>query len=365
MAFGFPEFLTGGDLVLLVLIGLGAGVLSGFAGVGGGFLVTPALIIIGFPAVPAVGTSLAWVAGNSVVATLRHRRMGNIDFRMGLVMTVASMVGMEGGIRLLNWFKAQGLADPAVLSVAVVLLVLVGAYTLIESQHRKKEIEAFVKQNRVFTEADDHAVLARKVQALRLPPVWRFQKSGVSISVWIIGGIGLVIGLLAGIMGVGGGFVVTPALIYVVGMPSFLAVGTSLFQVVFAASYGAARQGLSGNVALLPAVIMLVASSVGVQFGALVTSYVRGLSVRYVLGVAIILSAVGVTVKLVSTIVGGAALLDSLSVVITFGGLLVTVGMIVALFVLSLRYRRGREVPCWVVSLLAAEPGDVGKPNPH
>ena len=352
---GLPDVLANTtNLLLLIFTGLGAGILSGFAGVGGSFVVTPALIIIGFPANFAVGTGLAWVTGNSVVGALRHGRMGNIDVKVGLIMLAASTAGMEGGVQVLNLCEERGLASDVVLSISVAMLVVVGVYTLIESYRRKREIDGMLKSHGKVPPPMRSEVSLR-LQGIRLAPVVRLEKSGISISVWVLVGIGLFVGFLAGVMGVGGGFIVVPALIYLVGMPASLAVGTSLFQIVFSSGYGTARHALSGNVFIFAAVLMMLASSVGVQYGALVTRYVRGLSVRYVLGVSIMLCAVGAALKLFAGFwEPGRALFEKVSLGITFGGIYLTVLLILLLFVIALRYRRGRRIPGWAESFVAS-----------
>lgn len=346
---------SGSNLLLLIFTGFGAGILSGFAGVGGSFVVTPALIIIGFPANFAVGTGLAWVMGNSVVGALRHGRMGNIDVKVGMVMLLASTAGMEGGVRALNLATKHGLASEVVLSISAVMLAIVGIYTLIESYRRKKQIDGMLKRHEK-PPPPLRTGISVKLQSVRLAPVIRLEKSGIIISVWILVAIGLFVGFLAGVMGVGGGFIVVPALVYLVGMPSFLAVGTSLFQIVFSSAYGTVRHTLSGNVFIFAAVLMMIASSIGVQYGALVTRYVRGLSVRYVLGVSVILCAVGAALKLSAVVwEPGKALFENVSLGVIFGGIYLTVMLILLLFLMALRYRRGRKIPGWTESFVASD----------
>ena len=181
-----------------------------------------------------------------------------------------------------------------------------------------------------------------------------FAKSQVTISLWIILAIGFLVGILAGIMGVGGGFIIVPSLVYLIGLPSFMAVGTSLFQIIFSAAYGGIRHTMSGNVIIFASFIMLVASCIGVQFGAVVTRYVRGISVRYILGIAILLAAAGAVLKLLSVLLeGGAVWAEVGSLAVTFGGLGLTVMMILALFIIALRYRRGLRIPTWAESLIS------------
>jgi uncharacterized membrane protein YfcA len=350
----FPE-LSGIDinLPLLVFVGLGAGILSGFSGVGGAFIITPVLIILGFPANLAVGTGLAWVVGNSLVAALRHGRLGNVDIKLGIVMVVVSMGGMEVSVRILNFMRDSGLADEVVLAIAIFLLITVGSYTVLESLSRKRELDEIVQTGGEAPPAMRASSLSRKLQSIAIPPMLHFHKSEVTISVWLVLIIGFFVGMLGGIIGVGGGFIMVPALVYFIGLPSFIAVGTSLFQIIFTAAYGCIRHTISGNVVIFAAFIMLIASSIGVQLGVVVTRYVRGVSVRFILGVSILLAAVGSILKLVSVLAnGGAAWAEAASLVVTFSGLGLTVIMILALFIVALRYRRGYSIPGWLESLV-------------
>ncbi len=353
----FPE-LPGIDInvYLLIFIGLGAGILSGFAGVGGAFVVTPALIILGFPANFAVGTSLAWVVGKSVIAALGHRKLGNVDMKLGLVVLVAAMSGMEVGVRLLNRARDIGLADEVVLSISICMLLIVGIYTLSESIKRKRQLDKMLAKKEKLPPAMRATSLSRKLQSINLPPRLHFARSGVTISLWIILAVGFFIGMLAGLIGVGGGFIMVPSLVYLIGLPSFMAVGTDLFQMVFSAAYGSIRHTMSGNVIIFAAFIMVLASSIGVRFGVLVTRYVRGVSVRIILGISILLFAVGTILKLSSILLEQVTtLLETGAVAVTFGGMGLTIIMILALFIAARRYWSGRYIPAWVESLVAKE----------
>jgi len=354
----FPE-LSGVDIniLLLIFIGFGAGILSGFAGVGGAFIVTPALIILGFPANLAVGTGLAWVMGSSIVGAFRHRKLGNVDVKLGLVILVATMSGMEVGVRFLNLTRDAGLVDEAVLSIAVCVLLIIGSYTMWESITRKRQLDRMLEEGQELPPPMSASSISQKLQSISIPPKLYFTRSGISISLWIILAIGFFVGLLAGIMGVGGGFVMVPALVYVVGLPSLMAVGTDLFQVIFVAAYGCIRHTMSGNVIIFAAFIMVIASSIGVQFGALVTRYVRGVSIRIILGITILIFAVGTILKLLGVLLGEvSALFDIASMIVTFSGLGLTLIMILGLFIASLRYQRGRQIPDWVKSLVSRTP---------
>lgn len=344
------------NIFLLIFIGLSVGILSGFAGVGGAFVVTPALIILGFPANLAVGTSLTWVIGNSVTGALRHRKLGNVDVKLGLVMIVGTMSGMEVGVRIINWARDIGLADEVVLSISICMLLVVGVYTLWECTRRKRQLDKMLAKKEKLPPAMRATSLSQKLQGINIPPMLHFAKSGITISLWIILAVGFFIGTLSGVIGVGGGFIMVPSLVYLVGLSSFMAVGTDLFQIVFSAAYGTIRHTMSGNVIIFAAFIMLVASSIGVQFGVLVTRYVRGVSVRFILGISIVICAIGAILKLASILLGKVTTwLEIGSVAVTFGGMGLMVIMIIALFIMALRYRSAHYIPTWIESLVAKE----------
>lgn len=344
------------NLFLLIFICLGAGILSGFAGVGGAFVVMPALIILGFPAHFAVGTSLTWVMGNAIVGAFRHRKLGNVDMQLGLVMIVATMSGVEVGVRIINRVRDIGMADEVVLSISICMLLTIGIYTLLESIKRKKQLDKMIEK-RGKPPPDMRATsLSQQLQSINMPPMLHFAKSGVTISLWIILVVGFLVGMIVGIIGVGGGVIMVPALVYLIGLSSFMAVGTDLFQIVFSAAYGSIRHTMSGNVIIFASFIMIVASSIGVQFGALVTRYVRGVSVRLVLGISILIAAIGAILKLLSVLLEKApAWLEIGSLAVTFGGMGLAVIMILVLFITAIRYRHGQHIPAWLESLVAKE----------
>lgn len=341
---------------LLVFVGLAVGILSGFVGVGGGYLMTPALIILGLPANLAVGTSLSWLVANSIIGTLRHRQLGNVDTKLGLLMVIGMICGVEIGVRVLNWIRSSGLTDVIVLSTSIAILVGIGTYTFQEIQKRKAQLDKVLKSKGKLPSAMRLPSIARRLQDLNVPPMIHFAKSRVTISLWVILPIGLLTGVLAGFVGVGGGFVMVPSLIYLIGLPSFMAVGTDIFQIIFSASFGCIRHTMSGNVLIFLAFLIMLGSFVGTQFGALITQYVRGISMRYVLVISILLCVVGSILKLIDLLLAvPAPWLQAGAVAVTFGGMGLVAAMIIALYIMAIRYSHGRPVPAWIESLVAKD----------
>jgi len=341
------------NIFLLVFLGFAVGVVSGFIGVGGGFLIAPALIIGGFPASFAVGTSLAWITGSALIGTLRHRQLGNIDLGLGICMIVGTMCGVEGGVRILNQVKEIGLAEHAVLSSSIGILLVIGTYTFREANKRKAALDIMVRKREKLPPSMRVLAISQRLQNIRIPPMIHFTKPRLTFSLWVILCIGFITGLLAGFMGVGGGFIMVPSLVYLVGLPSFMAVGTDMFQVVFSAAFGCLRHTMSGNVIIFVAFILVVSSCLGVQLGVLITRYVRGVSMRYILAVSILFSVLGSLLKLMDIILEPPGLwLRTASITVTFGGLGVVVAMILGLFITALRYKSGKHIPVWAISLI-------------
>ena len=340
------------NLFLLVLLSFSVGIISGFTGVGGGFLMTPALIILGFPAQFAVGTSLIWVMANSVVGALRHRQHGNVDMKLGLIIAAVSMGGVEIGTRLLHLALSLGIAEETVLAVSILVLLSVGGYTLRESLQSVRRVnEAQKRKVSINTTVQPPMPFAR-LRDIKLKPLIHFSKSGITISIWVILGIGLFTGILSGLLGVGGGFIMVPSLIYLVGLPSFLAVGTDLFQISFSSAYGAIRNTMGGNVIIFAAFIMILSSVIGVQCGVLGTRFLKGVCVKLILSFTIIIAILGSVLKLTNTITENpASWLKPAEMAVTFGGLVLVLLIILVLFILGIRNNRGKSVPGWFQAL--------------
>lgn len=279
----------------LILLGFTVGVIGGFFGIGGAFIVTPALNVFGFPIAYAIGTDMAHIAGSSIVSTAKHRKFGNVDVRLGVLMIIGTIIGIELGATLIMWLERIGRIGPIVRTTYVILLFGLGFYMLYEyiKHSRGHEKEAAAKD-------PDKSRLALKMQGINIPPMIKLKVSGFSISLWVIVGVGVFTGFLAGFLGVGGGFIRMPALMYLVGSPTKVAVGTDLFEVMFSGAYGAFSYALKGRVELLAALIMLIGAAVGAQIGATATAYARGTIIRLYFAVTIICAGVSVIFKHIS-----------------------------------------------------------------
>jgi uncharacterized protein len=339
------------NLYLLVFLSFAIGIISGFTGVGGGFLMTPALIILGFPAQIAVGTSLIWVMANSIVGSMRHRQNGNVDFKLGLTIAASSMAGVEIGSRCLQWVLTKGLAEETVLAVSIIIMLTLGVYTVWESLTSLNKTGKRQRKDGQPDSIHDTVSGFSFLHTLKWKPLVHFRKSGITISLWVILGIGLCTGILSGLLGVGGGFIMVPALIYLVGLPSFLAVGTDLFQIIFSSAYGALRNTMNGNVLIFAAFIMILSSATGVQCGVLGSRWLKGITVKLVLSFAILVAILGSGLKLINTVMNNSiSWLPAAEKIVTFGGLGLVLIAIGLLFYWGIRMYHGKKVPEWFLA---------------
>ncbi len=282
---------------LLVLVGFTVGVCGGFFGLGGAFIATPALNILGFPMAYAIGTDLAHIMGKSLISTLTHRRLGNVDLRAGLILVAGTFPGVEVGAQIVMRLERLGLEGATVRWVYFFVLLAMGLFMLREYR--------LVRSHLKRGEPERAAALLRgeggwgeRLRRLPWRPVVSLPASGIQgISVWLLLGIAFTTGLLAGFLGVGGGFIRVPALIYLAGMPTAVAVGTDLLEVLVSGAYGAFTYALKGRVDVLAAILMLAGGAVGSQIGAFATGYVQGYRIRGYLAATILLTALSVLSK--------------------------------------------------------------------
>lgn len=264
--------------LLLTGIGFLVGILGGFFGVGGGFIAGPLMFWAGVPMNFVVGTDLAHMTGKSIVAAKRHRALGHVDIKLGLVMVAGTIVGIEGGARVLEALKAVGAVDVVIGLVYVLILLTISFFTAWESLRALRMIREDCLEVR---EVQGFEGIARRVHSIHLPPMISFPASGIaSISLWVVLGVGFVTGLLAGSLGVGGGFARMPLLVYLVGVPTHAAVGTDLFEIVISAGFGTLTHAVKGNVDVLMALVMHTGAALGAQIGAVCTRFFVGPRIR-------------------------------------------------------------------------------------
>ncbi len=272
---------------IFVILGMGAavGFLSGMFGVGGGFLITPLLIFYNVPPAIAVATGASQVVASSVSGAITHFRRGSLDFKLGTMLLASGLIGSTGGIGVFAYLRALGLLDLVISGAYVILLGTVGALMLTESIRAIRR----ASQNKPPTmrKPGQHNWIHR------LPFKMRFKKSKVYLSVIPIAVLGLIIGVLTSVLGVGGGFIMVPAMIYLLRIPTNVVIGTSLYQIVFVTAYTTMVQATANHtVDIALAALLMSASVIGAQYGVRVGQRLRAEQLRALL--ALLVLAVGV-----------------------------------------------------------------------
>ena len=281
----------------LIILGLGVGIIGGFFGMGGAWMVTPGLNILGFPMAFAIGTDIAHMAGKSLVSTMRHGKFGNVDYKLGVIMIVGTVAGFEVGAQMVMWLERMGNVEAVVRWLYVVLLAFIAWMVFSDvSKAKKKEKEAAEKGVAL---TDEHGLQWHKtLQKIKIPPMVYLKVAGIHCSIWLPIGVSFFTGWLAGILGIGGGLIRMPALIYLLGCPTHVAVGTDLFEVMISGIYGAGTYTFKGRTELVAAIIMLVGASIGAQIGAVATKYIKGTGIKVAFGCAVVGCLISVLMKL-------------------------------------------------------------------
>ena len=341
----FPNAEVTVNPALLLLLGVMVGTLSGFFGVGGGFLITGGLLVFGVPPVFAVGTGLALIMGSSIINTLKHRHLGNVDLRLGLIMLVGTIPGVFFAEQLNSTLEEAGIIGPVIRYVYIVFLAVLGGFIIYD--HLKQRRNPVAAAGEIST-----ASLARRVQGMRIPPhaIWlpglgrvptyvALPVSSIDrLSVFIPVIVGFSVGFFAGLLGAGGGFLLMPVLIFGMGVPTTVAIGTDLFQIIVTGSWGTFIYALSHNVDPLMAIIMLGAASIGSQLGTAATRFVEPARIRILYGVTIMGGCISVALDQVSTYSGSLDFLSTLASVI-----LLSVAGAMCLIIAGMMIRANRE----------------------
>jgi len=282
--------------LLLAGIGFLVGILGGFFGVGGGFIAGPFMFWAGVPMNFVVGTDLAHMTGKSIVASKRHRTLGHVDVKLGAFMVVSTIIGVEAGARIIESLEASGNVDLVIGVVYIVILLCISAFTAWESMRALRMIRT---DQMDVKDAIGVQGLSKRVHGIKLWPMMSFPASGIaSISLWTILAVGFITGLLSGALGVGGGFIRMPLLVYVVGLPTHVAVGTDLFEIVFSSGFGTLTHALKGNVDIMMALVMQTGAALGAQIGATSTRFFAGPRIRLFFSILPVIGAIMVMLTL-------------------------------------------------------------------
>ena len=286
-----PAFYTPGIFFATIFIGLAAGLVTGCIGAGGGFIITPALMSAGIKGILAVGTDLFHIFAKAIMGTAVHKKMGNVSAKLAIAFLAGSLIGATGGGILNRWIYETNpvLSDLFISLVYVFLLGFLGFYSMTDFlKLRKAGADTKIQDPHGGGKpaaASGTTGIAQKLQAINLPPMITFDEDlvpgGNRISGVFVAMCGFVVGVVAAIMGVGGGFLAFPMFVYLLGVSSFTTVGTDILQIIFTAGYAAITQyAIYGFIFYTLAMGMLLGSLLGIQVGALTTKVVKGIYIR-------------------------------------------------------------------------------------
>ena len=292
-----PEFLGGkkaycpafyGTYIFLVsiAIGMGAGLITGCIGAGGGFIIAPALMSAGIKGILAVGTDLFHIFAKAIMGSVIHRKLGNVSVSLALVFLIGAIIGATAGgtLNRVLYEINPVLSDAFITTVYVLMLGFLGTYAMADYLRARKSGKG-ADDGAHGGEGAEMGKLARRLQTIKIPPMIRFDfayaEKGRAISWLFLVLSGALVGLAAGVMGVGGGFLTFPIFVYVLGVSSMTTVGTDIFQIIFTAGYAAISQyAIYGFIFYTLAMGMLLGSLLGIQIGAMTTKVVKGITIR-------------------------------------------------------------------------------------
>jgi len=277
----------------LLLIGFSVGVIGGFFGMGGAWMVTPGLNILGFPMAYAIGTDVAHIAGKSMISTFRHSKFGNVDYKLGLTMVIGTVIGIEIGAQIVMWLERIGKVGPVVRWVYVGVLALIALMVFMDYLKAVKK----KKMGDVGERGAEGFTWYKTLHKIRIPPMMTFKVAGITCSMWLPIAVSFLTGVLAGFLGIGGGLLRMPALVYLVGCPTHIAVGTDLFEVMISGLYGTFTFGAKGRIELWAVFVMLSGAAIGAQFGTVATKYAKGYGIRIAFGLAVVACMISIILK--------------------------------------------------------------------
>ncbi len=293
MYFYLPIALTSVSVLLIAGLGLLVGLLSGLFGVGGGFLMTPLLIMFGIPPTVAAATDSLQIVGASTSGTFAHWRLGNVDFKMGACLLIGGFTGGLAGVQLIKMLRMMGNADVVIKITYVLMLGIVGTYMFFESLNALKKTKQAEHISEAQPQAKKESGFVKLIRSLPLQT--HFTKSGVTHSAILVVLLGAFVGILAAIMGVGGGFLMVPVMIYLLRMPMHVVVGTSLFQILFTCIEVSFLQAyINHTVDFILAVLLLLGSTFGAQIGTKLGKKLHGDQLKILLAIIVLV----VTVKM-------------------------------------------------------------------
>ena len=268
------------EIEAIFFLGAFVGLVSGVFGVGGGFLTTPLLIFMGIPSAVAVGTQGSQLVASGLSGVMGYWKRGHVDFLIGTIMLLGGFLGTIIGVFFFQFIKLMGQIDLIISLLYIILLGSIGIMMLFES------VMTTVKKKTMKSEFNQ---LKSRGFISKLPYKMRFPRSKLYISILVPGGIGFVSGFLVTTMGVGGGFLLVPAMIYILGMPPLLVAGTSLFQIIFTSAFATIMHAtFSNSVDIFLAFFLILGGVIGAQIGVKASKYVTGVKARFILALLVL-----------------------------------------------------------------------------
>ena len=292
------------DPVYLILVGFVIGVLGGFFGVGGSFLTAPALFAVGLPMNFVVGTDLAHIVGKSVVAARTHRALGNIDLKLAGIMVIGTIAGSETGVQAIEYLKEGAHVEQVVGIASIIVFTGIALFCAWEGWMAVRLKRRQVREGADDPKQDVTAIdsFSKAIQRIKIPPMVSLPYSGIeTISVWAILLVSYIGGVFSGFLGGGAGYIRMPSMVYLLGIPTHIAVGTDLFEIIISASYGTIRHAMNGNVDIVIALIMQTGAALGARIGANLTQYFSGPWIRLVFAPLPLLGAIVIAQKLLTS----------------------------------------------------------------
>ena len=358
-----PAFYSSGIFIVSILIGLGAGLITGCIGAGGGFIIAPALMSAGVKGILAVGTDLFHIFAKAIMGSVIHRKLGNVSVALAMVFLIGAIIGatVGGVINRLLYEINPVLSDAFITTVYSLMLGFLGSYAMTDFLKAKRAERKGFHGREIHGKKDEGAEmgnLPKKLQAVNIPPKVKFDfgltPEGRSISWVFLVLSGALVGLTAAIMGVGGGFLTFPIFVYVLGVSSMTTVGTDIFQIVFTAGYASISQyAIYGFIFYTLAMGMLLGSLVGIQIGAIVTKVVHGITIRGFYAMAVLAGFVNRVFALPAKLgamdiikisKGTGAFLEKIGIWAFFVVILIFAVWVIGTFLMNIRLLKGGEV---------------------
>jgi uncharacterized membrane protein YfcA len=228
-----------------------------------------------------------------MVSTFRHSKFGNVDYKLGLIMIIGTVVGIEVGAQLVIWLERLGKVGPVVRWVYVVVLFLIALMVFSDYWKATRKKKAGI--------VDEHGAVGftwyKTLHKIKIPPMMTFHVAGIHCSMWLPIMVSFLTGILAGFLGIGGGLIRMPALVYLIGCPTHIAVGTDLFEVMISGLYGTFTYGMKGRIEIWAVFVMLLGAAIGAQIGTVATKYAKGYGIRIAFGLAVVACMISVILK--------------------------------------------------------------------